>query len=87
LFHGPYWFLRRATWELRVHGNFTGELEITLAEQFGKPTQTGRLSEGQLVWRFVNRRDLIRFELIARAAGTGARVEIDRLDLVHVAFA
>ncbi len=84
LFHGPYWFLRRATWELRIHGNFTGEIEITLAERFGHTTQVGRLSDGQLVWRFVNRRDLIRFELIACAAGAGARVEIDRLELALV---
>jgi FkbM family methyltransferase len=84
MFHGPYWFLIQGTWELRIHGNLTGEMEITLAERFGHTTQVGRLSDGQLVWRFVNRRDLIRFELIACAAGDGARVEIDRLELALV---
>jgi FkbM family methyltransferase len=85
LFYGPYWFLPRATWELRFHGKVSGELEITLAERFGTPTQVGRLSEGEPVWRFVNQTDLILFELITRAGPAGARVEIDRLELVRVA--
>jgi FkbM family methyltransferase len=84
LFHGPYWFLQRATWELRIHGSISGQIDMILAERYGYATQSVRLSGGQLIWRFANERDLVRFELVARAAGAGARVEIDRLELVRV---
>ena len=83
LFHGPYWSLLRGVWELRIHGSISGDIEISVAERYRYVTQRGTLSSGQSVWRFVNDRDLVRFEILFRAAGSGARVEIDRLEFVR----
>ena len=84
LFHGPYWFLPRGVWQLRLHGGLSGDVEITLAERFGFAVQSFTLAARDPVAQFVSPRDLVQFELIARPAGDAAAIDLASLELVRV---
>lgn len=86
LFHGPYWFLRSGVWVLHIHGKIEGEIEMLIAERYGRVTLKQRMSAAQMRWQFFNDQNLVQFEVVARAAPDTkkARVEIERIDLVRV---
>lgn len=84
LFYGPYWFLRRGTWMLTIHGEIEGETEVLLVERYGQVALHQRMSAAQLQWQFINERDLTQFEVVARPVSARARVAIERIDLVRV---
>jgi FkbM family methyltransferase len=85
LFYGPYWFLRRGVWTLNIHGEIEGEIEVILAERYGYPVLSQRMSTAQMQWQFTNERNLTHFEIVARPFGAKARVEFDRIELVRLA--
>jgi FkbM family methyltransferase len=84
LFYGPYWFLRRGAWRLDIHGMIEGDIEVILAERYGYAALSQRMSAAQMQWQFINERNLIQFEVIARPASAKARVEIERIELVRL---
>src|SRR5579859_4075829 len=86
LFHGPYWFLRSGVWALHIHGKIEGEIELLIAERYGRVTLKRRMSAAQMQWQFFNDQNLVQFEVVARAAPDidKARVEIERIELVRM---
>jgi FkbM family methyltransferase len=86
LFHGPYWFLRSGVWVLHIHGKIEGEIEMLIAERYGRVTLKHGMSAARMQWRFFNDQNLVQFEVVARAAPDidKARVEIERIELVRV---
>lgn len=84
LFYGPYWFLRRGTWMLTIHGEIEGETEVLLVERYGQVALHQRMSAAQLQWQFINERDLAQFEVVARPVSAKARVTIERVELVRL---
>jgi FkbM family methyltransferase len=84
LFYGPYWFLRRGAWRLAIHGKIEGDIEVILAERYGYAALSQRMSATQMQWQFINERNLVQFEVIARPASAKARVEIKRIELVRL---
>jgi FkbM family methyltransferase len=84
LFHGPYWYLRRGVWNLHVHGEIGGALEVTVAERFGHETRKFTVSGRDPVARFVNERDLVQFELIGRPTQGPVKIEIASLELARI---
>ena len=85
LFYGPYWFLHRGVWTLTIRGMIEGEIEIFLAERYGKVVLDQRMSTAQMQWQFTNERNLTHFEVIARPFSAKARVAIERIELVRLA--
>lgn len=81
LFFGPYWFLRRGQWEIRLHGAIQGEIALSVTERRGQEVARLRLDENRLSARFAADRDLIDFECVVRATGGAARVELNRIEL------
>src|SRR5262249_29725322 len=47
LFHGPYWFLRRGVWRLKIHGAIRGAFSFSLQERFGYHVMSFPMNEGQ----------------------------------------
>jgi hypothetical protein len=83
LFHGPYWFLRKGLWRLRLHGAIRGAISFSLQERFGYHVMSFPMSEGQSEHVFILKRDLIHFECVARATTDGAGIELDRLEFIR----
>jgi FkbM family methyltransferase len=82
LFHGPYWFLPRGLWRLKVHGAFMGRIEIIIAEE-GHRVLSLELNEGQAEHTFAISRDLVFFQCVAYARGGPASIELEKLELVR----
>lgn len=84
LFYGPYWFLRRGSWMLNVHGKIEGEIVMHAAERFGHVLKTQRMSAARMQWQFTCDRDVLDFELVARPVDRNARIEVKRLEMVRL---
>jgi FkbM family methyltransferase len=83
LFHGPYWFISKGIWRLKVHGEIRGILSVTVMEEFGHPVLHFRMEAGQSEFVFTLPRDLVHFECAARATGSFAEVSLDRLEFIR----
>jgi FkbM family methyltransferase len=79
LFHGPYWFLRRGIYRLRLYGEVKGHLSITIAARFGHAVHQFELVTGETEKTFIAERDLLFFECIIRAKGTST-IRVERLE-------
>ncbi len=84
LFHGPYWFLPRGTWRLKIHGSIEGALRITIAERSGVKVQDLDFDSKILERDFASGHDLIKFECVARAVSKGASIRLSRLELIRL---
>ena len=71
---------------MRIHGKIEGEIEMLIAERYGRVTLKQRMSAAKMQWQFFNDQNLVRFEVVARAAPDieKARVEIERIELLRV---
>jgi FkbM family methyltransferase len=85
LFHGPYWFLRRGIWRLKLHGHLAGAADFVLQEAWGCPVLNFTLQDGELEHVFTLSRDLLNFEFFVVAASDHTRVSFDRLELIQEA--
>jgi FkbM family methyltransferase len=85
LFHGPYWFLRKGVWRLKLYGSIRGAISFILQERFGYRVLGFPMSEGQSEHVFILKRDLIHFECVARSATEGAQIELNRLEFIREA--
>ena len=84
LFYGPYWFLRRGTWRLRIHGELDGGLRIDLSERFGWKIMSLDFDSRALERDFICERDLVKFECVARPAIKGMTLRLKYLELVRL---
>jgi FkbM family methyltransferase len=70
LFHGPYWFLPRGTYEILVDGDFDQPISLTAAEKFGYAVHGFTVTSDAKRFVMAVDRDLTHFELVGRAVGT-----------------
>jgi len=73
LFHGPYWFLKRGRWRVKLHGRILGAVTFSLLERFGYAVSQFTLEAGQTEHVLILRRDLVHFECAAYAAASHRR--------------
>jgi FkbM family methyltransferase len=85
LFHGPYWFLRRGVWRLKLHGRLTGAADFVLQETWGCPVLKFSLHDGEAEHVFTLSRDLLNFEFFVVAASDRSHISFDRLELIQEA--
>jgi FkbM family methyltransferase len=83
LFHGPFWFLRRGVWRLKLHGKLSGALDFVLQEASGRPVLNFGIEEGRTEQVFVVDRDLLDFEFYVSAVSERAEIGLDRLELIQ----
>jgi len=67
LFHGPYWYLPRGSWEVSLIGRIETPLQIVIAENFGYPVVDFIAMPERATCVFNIQNDLSRFEVIGRA--------------------
>jgi FkbM family methyltransferase len=83
VFHGPYWFLRKGVWRLKLHGAIKGAVSFIIQERFGYFVLSFSMTEGQSEHVFTVNRDLIHFECVARSATRQAEIALDRLEFIR----
>lgn len=84
-FHGPYWFLPRGVWRLRIFGENRSGMRLTLAARFGVVVSEHVMEAGCVECDVVAHEDLVHFELIGRNInGSSIDVTIERLELLRV---
>jgi FkbM family methyltransferase len=81
IFHGPYWFLHRGVWKLRIHGANPCGIEVVICARFGIPVKSFSLPAGALEAVFIIETDLKQFEVVGRGLGGESRVSIHHLEL------
>lgn len=84
LFHGPYWYLPRGVYRVRVEGTLEQPLQIQVAEKFGYGVTQAVLSGAGAHFEFVAERDLTHFELVGRAMGPNPAFAIDSLHVARI---
>lgn len=84
MFHGPYWFLKRGRWRLKLHGRIRGAVTFSILERFGYAVSQFTFEVGQSAHEFLLRRDLVHFECAARAASKRAEIEVEAIELVRI---
>lgn len=67
LFHGPYWYLPRGSYQISVDGEIEGEFSLAMAEKFGYPVEAFVVSAQNRCFNVVVERDLTHFEVVGRA--------------------
>jgi FkbM family methyltransferase len=85
LFHGPYWFLKRGRWRVKLHGRILGAVRFSLLERFGYTVSQFTLEAGQMEHVLIIRRDLVHFECAAHAASRDAEIEVRRIEFIREA--
>jgi FkbM family methyltransferase len=83
LFHGPYWFLRRGVWRLKLHGDISGAANFRVQEAAGRPVLDFTMSTGETEHVFTVSRDLLDFEFFVTAASDHAEIGFARLELIQ----
>ena len=84
LFHGPYWYLPRGSWELSVIGRIETPLQIVIAENFGYPVVDFMATAERATHVFNIQNDLSRFEVIGRALGGVASFALQKIRLTRL---
>ncbi|MFM7532739.1 MAG: FkbM family methyltransferase [Rubrivivax sp.] len=79
LFHGPYWYLPRGVYRVKVEGALQRPLQIQVAEKFGYGVAQAVLDAATPSFDFIAERDLTHFELVGRATGEDPAFEIESL--------
>jgi FkbM family methyltransferase len=83
IFYGPYWFLRKGAWRLRICGEIIGGLLIRVATRFGYSITEVRLAQGENETVFVVPIDVTRLEFIGVAASNDTRITVERIELIR----
>jgi hypothetical protein len=83
LFYGPYWFLGRGQYRLRLHGTITGAISITIASRFGYLVTRFEMRDGGTECRFTIERDAVLFECVARAIESMASISLERIEIIR----
>jgi FkbM family methyltransferase len=83
IFHGPYWFLPRGQYHLRLHGELKGGLTITIATRYGYPLATCQFAPGALSSDFTIERDAVLFECVARSQTADTQLSLQRIEIVY----
>ena len=79
-FHGPYWFLPRGMYRIRLHGELKGDLIVTIATRFGYPLTTCKFADAATSIDFCVERDAVLFECVARLAAEKTALSLQKID-------
>ncbi len=85
LFHGPYWYLPRGSWSVKLHGRITGTVLLRVAARFGHRIDDVILDAEHPQRSFVAHHDLPYFECVGYAASPEATVDVERIELIREA--
>jgi len=66
IFHGPYWYLRRGTYNVVLDGNIDGEFRFTVTEKFGYTIGEYVVSNKTRSFTVIAHRNLSHFEIVGR---------------------
>lgn len=83
LFYGPYWFLARGGWRLRVDGDLGNGIELSLASRTRAVIEKFKMTNKDREKYFTSDRDLVHFECVGRARRNGTEVSIERIELAR----
>lgn len=67
IFHGPYWYLQRGTYDIYIEGEFTSDFTLTISEKFGCKIADFQVSNSNRDFNLIVDRDLTKFEFVARS--------------------
>jgi FkbM family methyltransferase len=84
VFHGPYWFLPRGQYRIRLHGDLDGKLDITIASRFGYPMASCSFAHGAMESDFTIERDAVHFECVGRLTGSNSRLVLRKIEIVDL---
>jgi FkbM family methyltransferase len=84
LFHGPYWYLPRGSWEVSVIGRIDTPLQIIIAENFGYPVADFIATPERATCVFNIQNDLSRFEVIGRALAGSVSFALQKIRLTRL---
>lgn len=84
LFHGPYWFLARGTYNLHIDGDIATDVSLTVAEKFGYAVREFVVTPEMRQFDFAVERDLTQWEIVARTTGERAEFSIDAVRLTRL---
>lgn len=84
LFFGPYWFLPRGDWRLRVEGDLGRGIQMSVMTRSDFAVARFRLTNARREMQFTTRRDLLHFECVGRSLGSRSQVAIGRIDLMRI---
>ncbi len=84
LFHGPYWYLPRGTYNIFVEGIFNDEVAFTIAERFGYRVADFVVSNHARSSQIVVDRDLTKFEVVGRSIHDKARFSLSRIRFTRI---
>ena len=82
-FHGPYWFLPRGQYRVKLHGELRGSLGMTVATRFGYPLTTCMFADGATSSDFTIERDAVLFECVARPATPETEIRLKRIEIIY----
>jgi hypothetical protein len=83
LFYGPYWFLPRGIWRVKIHGQLSGKVAMTIATRFGHRVAEFQLGPKTTDAVFISEHDLVHFECAGRGLAETSEVSIERMDLTR----
>ncbi len=83
LFYGPYWFLARGGWRLRVEGDLGSGINLSIVTRSRVVLEKFKLTNTDREKYFTTERDLVHFECVGRARRNGTRVAIERIELAR----
>lgn len=84
IIHGPYWYLRRGHWKLKLHGANEGGVHVTIAARFGHPIAEFMLPAGYTEGEFIAHRDLQAFECVFRPLSDSTKITVESIELVRL---
>ena len=84
IFHGPYWYLPRGSWEVSVIGRIETPLQIVIAENFGYPVADFIATRERATCVFNIQNDLSRFEVIGRALEESVSFALQKIRLTRL---
>ncbi|WP_418318620.1 FkbM family methyltransferase [Piscinibacter sakaiensis] len=83
-FYGPYWYLARGTYRIELIGELSGQMRLELTERFGFGVQSFLLGNGRTAVDVAVHRDLTKFELVGRSAGSPCALQLERIKLTRL---
>ncbi len=83
LFFGPFWFLQRGTYRVRLQGLIAGEIMVGIASRTGIHEVEFHLNATQLEAVVVVPNDIFRFECVARPTSEMGGVSLEYLEWIR----
>jgi FkbM family methyltransferase len=84
LFHGPYWYLQRGSYNMTIDAEISGEVSVILTEKFGYHVKGFVASAESNSFNFNVDRDLTKFEIAFRAISEQINISMKNIRLTRL---